>query len=266
MLKIISAYKQGIDALQNKKKHTGFINISSSYPFFSEEPVREYCERYIASKNLGAYAEWGSGQFSNFLFFLGDRLLQYNLMAFCRRQRDTALIECDVVSDILTQKIKETIDGNPALRFLRWQDIAEKPDFQITLEAVRNYSNENQRFAQQCTSLTAAGIRNRLKYVKQVCGKKSSKNALDIAKQYAVDGIAMNLYAYKDWPVSVSKYELPCVIKSIYNNEYPELSKALEISDSIGHIQAVHENETIYATFYDNDFERLVQDASKTRS
>lgn len=256
---IISAYRQGIKALMEPKCHNGFFGISAIYPFFSNEPLEGYCEDYYNHKCIDQFIEFGAAHFDNFLVFLGDYLLHYNLMAFCGMEEEKAKSVAREAGNILEKKVQNAIGKyKEGVSLLRFENLMGDENFCSMLGTVSEYANTNSRFMKECTDLTISGTWNKLKVVKHNYGNKKYKQALSIARNYSFGDIALCLYLYNHFPVQISKYEPPLVIKNIYGGIFPELKNKLNLAD-MGHIQASFDKGSVYPTFYDDQQEGIAK-------
>lgn len=256
MTKIISAYGKGIDAIVNKKDYNGILIVSPGYPLFESRDLEEYCNEYLEKKRIDIFAEFGLEYFNDFSLFICDRLLQYNLMAFCDMSEDEALKKSDLVGKYskgicldIVSKISNEIS------VYQWDDF----NFGKELLECRSLANENERFKQQCLDLTRSGTQNRLKYIRQNYGKKKSRETIAIAGQYAIDDIASTLFFYEQDLITLCKYEVFPVIKDINTGHYLKLKEKLDLEDKIGHIQIKIEDQKVQRRLYDDEYEKIAK-------
>lgn len=251
---IISAFRLGISALTESNHYNGFYGISASYPFFSNEPLEEYCKKYYNHKCVDEFIEFGAHNFNSFLVVLVDYLLHYNLMAFSDMNSNQAKNTAEKVGDILEKRIQETINKHgDEIIFSRWKNIEKDQDFKNILEIIKNYMYKNPKFNKECTDLTISGTWNKLKTIRSKHGIRKYKQALSIAKNYSLEDIALDLYLFKDFPIEISKYEPPSIIKNIYNGLFPGLEEKLELS-LMGHIQLSFNKDPVYSDLYDDEW------------
>jgi len=249
-VEFVSAFRLGIDSLMNPQKYDGFYGISCSYPFFSGESLDNYCDVYYQHKFINKFVEFGENHFRNFLVFLMDLPLSYNLMAFAEMSERDAKESAQAIGDRLEEKIKKQMFKG---KLLRWRDIDHEEGFNRILKEITNYSKEDTRFEYGCISLTINGTKNKLNIVKERFGSKRYKEALSIAKQYSFLDVAVTLFIFENFPVGISKYECPLIIKELYNGLFPNLAERLLLS-KMGHIQLSFADK-VYTKFYDDEFE-----------
>jgi hypothetical protein len=255
MNQIISAYGKGIDAVVNKKRYNGIMVVSPGYPLFESRNLEEYCEEYLKNKGIDQFSRFGLEYFKDFSLFICDKLLHYNLMAFCEMAEEEALKKAEFVGKY-SREICSEIAGyiSKEIKVYAWNDF----NFEKELSACRYLANQNSIFKQQCLDLTRAGTRNRLDYIKKEFGKRKYQEVIATAGNYAVDDIASMLYFYEQGYITLCKYELFPVIKDIHIGNYPELN-GLCLEDKIGHIQIALKYQKIYRGLYDDEFEKTAK-------
>lgn len=252
-IKVVSAFRLGINSLINPKLYNGFFGLSASYPFFSNESLEDYCEKYYYHKCIDEFIEFGLANFNNFLVFLMDLPLSYNLIAFSSIKQDDARKIAKKVGDILEKRISQTtFQKNNSFRLLRWKNVENEPEFNKILNSIKSYSKKDKRFESECTNLTISGTWNKLKTIRNKFGTKRYKESLSIAKQYSFLDIAVSLYLYEKFPVEISKYECPSAIRALYNNLFPELQEELNLP-RMGHIQLSFQDK-VYLRPFDDQF------------
>jgi len=257
--KIISTYRKGVSVLINPKNCGGFFGISASYPFFSNKDLKSYCEKYYHHKKIDEFIKFGTNHFDKFLVVLVDYLLHYNLIAFNNFDTKKALITARKVGDILEKKIKKTLlKYKNKIIFLRWENIKKDKEFNYILKTIRTFAKENKEFKKECMRLTISATWNKLRIIKNKYGNKKYKKILSVAKDYSLDDIALCLYLYHNFPIEISKYEPPRIIKKIYNGLFPNLNKKLRFSD-MGHIQLSFDDGPAYLDYYDDEWEDFKQ-------
>lgn len=257
--KIISAYRKGINALAKPKSSNGFFGISASYPFFSNEDLESYCEKYYSHKKIDEFIKFGVNNFDKFLVILVDYLLHYNIMAFNNLNNKEALKIAKKIGDILEKRIKKTLlKYKNKIIFLRWENIKKDKEFNYILKTIRTFAKENKEFKKECIELTISATWNKLRIVKKKYGNKRYKKILSIAKDYSLDDIALCLYLYHNFPVEISKYEPPRIIKKIYNGLFPNLNRKLRFFN-IGHIQLSFDDSPVHLDYYDDEWEDVKQ-------
>jgi len=254
MTQIISAYEKGIDAIVNKKSYDGIFIVSPGYPLFESRSLEEYTEKYLEKKRIDVFTEFGLEYFNNFSVFINDGLLKYNLMAFENMSEYEALKESDLVGKYSKEICSSIVNKiSNKIKVNSWNDF----DFEKELLECRNLANKNERFKEQCLDITRNGTKNRLKYIKQNYGKKKYEEARDMAGQYAIDGIASQLFFHKQEIITLCKYETYPIIKDINTNNYPKLKEELCLKDKIGHIQIKVDDQKIQRRLYDDEYKKI---------
>lgn len=269
LIKIISTYGVGEDALSNLGKYNGWYGVSPGYPFFcgdySRSNIEHYCRCYYSSKRVESVIECGSKQFDNFLIFLGDGLLLYNLMAFCGISHEEASQEALRVGQFMEYYFLRDISnsGHKNVQFQRYYTGTFDDDSNIWL-AVKKMYDEDTIFKFDCQSLTEKGAKNKLIHLKKRVTEQQYKDAFQIACSYAVSDLAMSLAIFRKYPIEISKYKLPKVLENIANGIYPCLTSKIGACD-IGHMQFQINDDPVYSDFYDDEFGEVVKDAALSK-